>query len=113
MGGQAQHVPEPMGEEERVSVALDEICRVAAEDAKVDQAASDALGSLEVEVPVFDSWAHLADGGLLDVEHELVEVALDALEPGSDRERAGHVAGIAAHFGAGIDEHDFAILECA
>ncbi|WBL36058.1 hypothetical protein O0235_00025 [Tepidiforma flava] len=102
---------EAVREEEGVGIGLDEVGRVAAEDAEVDEAGGDAFAGAQVEVAVFDTGAGFLDGGALDGVDELVEVALDAFEPGPGREGAGDVAGVAIDFRAGVDEDEVAASE--
>ena len=61
----------------------------------------------------FHARADCLDGGLLDGEDQLVEVALRAAKPRRYGEGAGDVGGVAVHLGGRIHEHEVAIVERA
>ena len=105
--------PRPWGEEERVGVLCDEVIGGAAQDAGVDQSGGDGGGGLEVEGFVFDAGLDGGDGFALGGEDDFVEVALQRGEGGGDGEGAGDVAGVAADFGAGVDQDEFAVVEAS
>ena len=54
------------------------------------------------------SGPRIVDAALLRGEHHLVDVALLAREAARDREGAGHVGGVAAVLGGGVDQHQVA-----
>ena len=83
------------------------------QNAGVDEALSDGLRGLEVELLVFDSRPHRVDRRSLRGQHHVVEVALERCERRGDGEGAGDVAGVAVYLGAGVDQDELAVVEDA
>ena len=94
-------------------VGCDQVAGGADQDAGVDEALSDGLRGLEVELLVFDSRPHRVDRRSLRGQHHVVEVALERCERRGDGEGAGDVAGVAVYLGAGVDQHELAVIEYA
>ena len=108
-----EHVAEAVREEEGVRVGCDQVVGCADQNAGVDEALSDGLRGLEVELLVFDSRPQRVDGRSLRGQNHVVEVALEWCERRGDREGAGDVARVAVNLRAGVDQDELAVVEYA
>jgi len=103
----ADHVPQAVGEEQRVRPRLDSRLHLAAHQAQVLEALGDDPAGQQVKRAVGHARGDALDGGLLGREHDVVDGRLLGAELPAHGKRAGDVGGVAqGRLRPGVDQQE-------